>query len=427
MVLLIPPSLPVTNVLIVPYHIANASGLSNNQIADYVGAVGYNYMVGGVCAGLGYGLCLTLIVTALRILWPRQKSHRWLLLVMTCLLFVSSTGFFISKVSQALISLRFAINPSSDSVTDIFTQTNQDIHRAELAVTVFQELNFIAGDAIVVWRAVILSSRSKMISVGLWLLMFASFVLSIFDVIFYLVRILNNSWQQHTIQLGAIDAATMFASFGVNLISTMVIVYQAWGLHSLHRDIEKPIFPSRIFKVLLLLIECGATFCVLQLLNALATVVNDVSYSTPVVTGYKLYEIVIQVFTPFFAAMLPCLILIILATQKSAIDNSVVFGSTNYMELDSDEGRRRGESWWWILAQETSVLKEREIRRVNPRGTLNKGHSFNLRPKSHLPVDGESLSYVKHGRVPKGLLDCIFVNPVLYQISIGKRELYMER
>lgn len=111
------------------------------------------------------GLCLTILVNAIQVLWyarspiilflhhipflclivrsRRAMTHR-VLLTLTALLFISSTGFFISKVAEALTSLKFAIHPSStagESATEIFTATNQEIHRAELAVTVFQEMN----------------------------------------------------------------------------------------------------------------------------------------------------------------------------------------------------------------------------------------------------------------------------------------------
>lgn len=47
---------PVTKTLFVPYYISNASNLTDSVIAEYIGAVGYSFIVAGIASGLCYGI-----------------------------------------------------------------------------------------------------------------------------------------------------------------------------------------------------------------------------------------------------------------------------------------------------------------------------------------------------------------------------------
>ncbi|KAF9255302.1 hypothetical protein L218DRAFT_1008725 [Marasmius fiardii PR-910] len=249
-----------------------------------------------------------------------SKSARFLL-SLTYLTLLSTTGQFISNTGQTLTGLSWSQELGGTiSYIDRMAESALKAQPYGIASLAFQVLNFFAGDVIVVWRACILWYNSKFVRYVLCLLLAGSAGQS------------GNGFLKG-------DAASMFVSLGVNLAATTCIIVKAWKYRQSIRvmtvhDTSRKNVP---FRILLSLVECGLFYCAVQIANGVLTIVGD----APSVFG----RAVVSQFTEFFAGTYSALVISIIASQRSIIENSsvIVEGSDRQpVTGDIEKGRCSG-------------------------------------------------------------------------------------
>ncbi|KAE9404091.1 hypothetical protein BT96DRAFT_917066 [Gymnopus androsaceus JB14] len=130
-------------------------------------------------------------------------------------------------------------------------------------------ITLLISDAIVTWRACVVWPTTRLVWYMLIAIMIGNIAINIAGCIV-----------QDTVLdfLGPIslDLACLFISFGVNLIATLAIGLKVWYHHhatqALYSNRKQKFSPTS--RILLLLVESGALFCILQLLIAILTVLG---------------------------------------------------------------------------------------------------------------------------------------------------------
>ncbi|KAE9407054.1 hypothetical protein BT96DRAFT_174702 [Gymnopus androsaceus JB14] len=146
------------------------------------------------------------------------------------------------------------------------------------------------GDAIVSWRACAVWPGAKMIKFLLISLMLGNIIINLADC---LIDDLNLPLLGS--QLLSIDFAATFVSFGVNLTATLTIALKFWYHYRTTRPLysnTKQSFSPGI-RILLLLVESGALFCIAQLFIAILTVFDTHAIeNSPLDIAYRVLNFV---------------------------------------------------------------------------------------------------------------------------------------
>ncbi|KAH0580734.1 hypothetical protein H2248_002221 [Termitomyces sp. 'cryptogamus'] len=133
--------------------------------------------------------------------------------------------------------------------------TNNRIHSWSIASNAFETIPLVANDGLIIWRAWVIFSKTRWVLytlVILWLMTAGAIIGA--SITFYLDTV--SEILQYT-GLGL--------TLGTNLLATSFIGYVLWG----HRKVFKNLPPhlqgrSKVWNVLILLVETGFMYCVLQ-------------------------------------------------------------------------------------------------------------------------------------------------------------------
>ncbi|KIK62080.1 hypothetical protein GYMLUDRAFT_73036 [Collybiopsis luxurians FD-317 M1] len=309
-----------------------SSTVSNNQVADEIGFSAYFDVVYVLGASLFYGLSLPVFALSINVLRYRARNSKPVrfLLLLTYLTLFSVTGQFVTNVGETLTGLAWSQSPSdSISYLDRMAKSALRAQPYGIASLVFQVLNFFAGDAIVVWRASVLWSDSKIVRYTLCLLLAGSAAASIYDVTNFSIILTSNKGESGNGFLKG-DAASMFVSLTVNLAATSCIMIKAWLFRQSIKDTmsQDKVNKNVPFRILLSLVECGLFYCAAQVANGILTVVGN----APSVFG----RAIVAQFTEFFAGTYSALVISIIASQRSILENSSVMDGSGREPITRD-------------------------------------------------------------------------------------------
>ncbi|KAJ3721176.1 hypothetical protein C8R42DRAFT_80601 [Lentinula raphanica] len=331
---------------------------SENDVADQIGSSAYFEVVYILGASLFYGLSIPIFALAINILRlrARNSSTTNYLLIFLYLTFFLVTGQFISNVGDTLSELSWSQSPSSSiSYLDRMDEASFKAQPYGIASLIFQVLNFFSGDAIVVWRATVFWSTSRAVRYILYLLLAGSAAASIYDVTNFTVILIGNKGTasgSNGFLRG--DAASMFCSLAVNIVATSCIMVKAWFFRQSIRDImtRDKVNRHAPFRILLSLVECGLLYCAAQATSGILTVDNN----GPSVFG----RAILAQFTVFFAGTHMALVISIIASQRSILENSpAVFNDGNREPAqDVERAAGRGKPCTMQFARRSDLSRE---------------------------------------------------------------------
>ncbi|KAG7097994.1 hypothetical protein E1B28_005302 [Marasmius oreades] len=227
----------------------------------------------GVISETGlWGVYLVLFSWAMKLQLTRSKLRNRaniLIIVVTLVLFLSSTALWAMNVSQFAMAMQgFFFKYPDLGLLDRWLAFNADIVGFGLPMEALFLINMLVGDSVVIWRAWVLCQNTrlqKFVYIPIVMLL-ASFVFSVIA----LNCLSSNGYGDHS----SIPAGSKACRWGepiawgislaTNAVSTSFIAVRAWQ----HRQFMKLDFAarrSRSQKVLIILVESGFVYCLFWL------------------------------------------------------------------------------------------------------------------------------------------------------------------
>ncbi|KAF5369135.1 hypothetical protein D9757_011082 [Collybiopsis confluens] len=270
----------------------------------------------------GYGLAALGSLIVIRTInldnaksWREPKSIQLLcsLIILSCF-----TGYIILQAAHAFIAIKAGIGGNPVSLAMLLTDDIQLFLNATI---------ILVGDFVICWRAWVLLSEDKFWRYFLALAMIINIGINIADPVYDV----PNMKSELKGVFNVLDWLSVACSSIVNLIATSLIAWKAWSHYRLSR--ETSIWrvgrqSHRARWVLLLIIESGALFLVLQLF-ALATETGS-SFSGSTFDKDLTFVTVAKVAGSLWnvsAALYPLAIIILVHTNNSPIEETYYAGT----------------------------------------------------------------------------------------------------
>ncbi|KAJ6600750.1 hypothetical protein B0H10DRAFT_2196342 [Mycena sp. CBHHK59/15] len=232
-----------------------------------------------------------------------------ILLASMLLLFVSSTAQFVGDMILNVEQIRGYLMWTDVPLADrrgLWLQKYEPAYVLEKWPT----LNFMISDLIVIWRASVMYSRRRWWQVALWTVAFADVV--IWAYAFALTsRDAEQRSRNPTIDQNLVTVS-LFISLGTNLLGTGVMAVKGWRHRRLMAQMSFVEWKGEVTRILLLLVETGAIWAVIQLVVCILLQIDKVA-----LTPFDLATAVIQKAEIYLAAILPTATVIIVRLHRS--------------------------------------------------------------------------------------------------------------
>ncbi|KAJ3923538.1 hypothetical protein F5877DRAFT_74235 [Lentinula edodes] len=311
-----------------------------------------------ICTCTFYGIYLLATSIAFYLLFRKgtRGGPRKILLACLVLLLLTYTWAFVVKCAANLVNIQAAL-VQNQSGGDLTTQ----IDNAAIAVLPYQymiawpvTLNLIISDCIVTWRAWVIWTGSKPIRGCLLILASASFAVNIVDCIFDDIA-LKSFWAT-----SAWDTAAAFLSFGLNLVATLLIALRVWQYHQVmkswvnhHRTYAE--------NILLVLVESGAVYCVLQFVYSMLILFSARSPGgvTPLFIATSMvieWFLAASASIPSSSALYPVSVIIIVKLEWSPLDYTL----RNTYASNDEAGNHRARVSSLKFAQDTQLERSQK-------------------------------------------------------------------
>ncbi|THU79374.1 hypothetical protein K435DRAFT_845485, partial [Dendrothele bispora CBS 962.96] len=201
---------------------------------------------------LGVQVTLSIVVLCVFVVqdFPLSKS-RLALLFVTIVMFLASFSSLVMITEDIMIQLSLAgyNPPDSREVIPLVT-------RLRIGLDLITRLNYIMGDTVVVWRAWVLFPQRLVVRVTLSICLLGSFVGAFLDIGLLAKVVLKNiSYTGNKTDIIILVVPLIFTNF----TATTLIGFKTWHhFQSIQKNLSATNrSPSRVLKILLLLIESG--------------------------------------------------------------------------------------------------------------------------------------------------------------------------
>ncbi|KAJ3864234.1 hypothetical protein EV359DRAFT_81633 [Lentinula novae-zelandiae] len=302
-----------------------------------------------ICTCTFYGIYLLATSIAFYLLFRKgtRGVARKILLACLVLLLLTYTWAFVVKCAANLVNIQGAL-VENQSGGDLTTQ----IDNATIAVLPYQYMiawpvtlnpsdagfELIISDCIVTWRAWVIWTGSKPIRGCLLIFASASFVVNIVDCIFDDIA-LKSFWAT-----SAWDTAAAFLSFGLNLVATLLIALRVWQYRQVMKSwVNHP--RTYAENILLVLVESGAVYCVLQFVYSMLILFSERSPGG-----------VTPLFIATSMALYPVSVIIIVNLEWSPLDYTL----RNTYASNEESGNHRARISSLKFAQETQLERSQK-------------------------------------------------------------------
>ncbi|KAK7450587.1 hypothetical protein VKT23_012896 [Stygiomarasmius scandens] len=291
----------------------------DNVLLSHVGTVNINNFIANTCQMFSYGIFVLLSSFALNFLL-RKRLHskaQKILFILTVYLTLSYSSFIAITIAEFVVAVRTVLQTNFDlPLAPRLQLSNLKVVRLVKYVNWSQTLNVLCGDSVVVWRAwAIWNGDNLFVNFGLTITMLANIIINIYSAAIYEPLV------EPTATDNAMSVAAVFLSFGVNFLATSLIYLKAW-LHRRTKKVafkEKNVRRSDVDQVLLLIIESGAVYCVVQLvypvLNSILLYSPETAPDSPLVTA-------VNVFGPIYSGITviyPMAVIILIHSRRSVV------------------------------------------------------------------------------------------------------------
>ncbi|KAE9394769.1 hypothetical protein BT96DRAFT_178689 [Gymnopus androsaceus JB14] len=271
--------------------------------------------------------------------------------ILTLLTFLSTTLFWTMYIAEYTATVRLNLYSNFDvSIVDRAAVASRQAIRFAMVILWPQLINFMVGDAIVVWRVWVLYSERKYVRISLVVL----WVLTCLSYTAY------TGWRQHLMIINGTGAFDTIAenlqvicfsmSCGTNIIGTCLIGLKAWEFRRYIRMNTGGKGKSTVIQRCLdLMTETGILYCILQftflMLNSIQSSNNEPSGGAMDIATHLMIEaaIVIGAIYPILTVILVSQSRSIAATPharepgstgSSANDPSIQFGTNSITTVD---------------------------------------------------------------------------------------------
>ncbi|KAE9385935.1 hypothetical protein BT96DRAFT_928572 [Gymnopus androsaceus JB14] len=267
------------------------------------------YVIGAVMYGLYlaiFAVCLGMILTR-----PRKSRASKALLVAILLLFVATTAYFIIQTIGLLGLIDVYLREPHIPLPDRFEQYKLQFSVMAL-LSGWPMINWIISDLIVLWHTWVLYPGNTAVRVSVGIFAAANTALWISQNTLTDVDILKNTLLPEV--EGQMSLASRCMSLGTNALGTAFIAWKAWRHYRMMKGI--PTRLTDVTRILIILVESGLIFVVIQLLMAILNSLqgNLDGANTPPVT---LASMAITNASIYLGAILPTLTVIIVWSNKS--------------------------------------------------------------------------------------------------------------
>ncbi|KAE9406635.1 hypothetical protein BT96DRAFT_915322 [Gymnopus androsaceus JB14] len=216
-------------------------------------------------------------------------------ILLGCMIIVvlMSTWNYIVNTAGVAIAIQFEfIKPSNEGLEGGFIAANVATKPWEAQSSWPATITLLISDAIVTWRACVVWPTTRLVWYMLIAIMIGNIGVNIAGCIVEDIVL-------DFLSPISLDLACLFISLGVNFIATLAIGLKVWYHHhatqTLYSNRKQKFSPTS--RILLLFVESGALFCILQLLIAILTVLGT---NAPLLSPL---ESTFRIITEFFTGM----------------------------------------------------------------------------------------------------------------------------
>ncbi|KAF5346140.1 hypothetical protein D9758_009981 [Tetrapyrgos nigripes] len=195
----------------------------------------------------------------------RNSKGRRVLLAVVWFMFINAT-----IVGMVYISF-FIMGIDLLQTTKPNPPTTADFDRLYIVLTCFGNINYILGDAIVVWRAWVLYSQNMTVRASLAFCMIGSFVATIIDVVISIREVPRT----HEEREGLGTLGFFLPLLATNLVATSLVAYRVWQHRAWWSELASATRisgASMSEKILVIILESGILFIfywIIAMLSAL--------------------------------------------------------------------------------------------------------------------------------------------------------------
>ncbi|KAJ7572225.1 hypothetical protein C8J56DRAFT_1175716 [Mycena floridula] len=207
---------------------------------------------------------------------------------------------------------------------DRLTTIEKHAFNVDAVYGIMNVLMLIPGDCIVIWRAHVVWTRSKITTAIPVLFLFGwiiNFPIFVVCSIKHGDDIDSNAFGPAACL--ATSASALVLSFCANISATLMIFYTAWSYYASQRDLRTSAAPlrrsSQVARILLLLVESGFAYFLLMILSIALTLVPIPDYGP----SYLVEAVLSSILTPHCAAMVPTLTILLVDLYGSFEEYSV--------------------------------------------------------------------------------------------------------
>ncbi|KAF7354106.1 Deoxyribose-phosphate aldolase [Mycena venus] len=240
---------------------------------------------------------------------PMSSLGSRLLLSAMLLLCLSSTAQYVADMMLSLEQMQAYLTLTSVPLADrrtVWLRTHAGLYMAQRWPTAF---NFVISDLIVIWRASVIYPLCRWIRVSMWSLGLADIAVWLCAASMTSRDAIKRSQDPSTDE--TINTVALCVSLATNLVGTGAIGVKAWNQRKCMRRHEG-MWGSPVSRVLLLLVETGGFWAMVQLVFSVLQQVNN-GENAPV----DLATAVMARIATYLAAILPTATVIIARSQRS--------------------------------------------------------------------------------------------------------------
>jgi len=239
---------------------------------------------------------------------PVSSLGSRLLLCAMLLLFLSSTAQYVIDMTLSLEQMQAYLTATSVALADrrtVWLQTHEGLYMAQRWPTAF---NFVISDLIVIWRASVIYPLSNWIRISLWSVGLADIGVWLCAASMTSRDAIKRSQDPSTDE--TINTVANCVSLATNLIGTGAIGVKTWNQRKFRQHVGMS--RSNVPRVLLLLVETGGFWAMVQLVFSVLQLINN-GENAPL----DLVTAVMARIATYLAAILPTATVVIARSQRS--------------------------------------------------------------------------------------------------------------
>ncbi|KAI5888217.1 uncharacterized protein SCHCODRAFT_02636069 [Schizophyllum commune H4-8] len=254
-----------------------------------------------------YGIQVALFVGAAAAI-SRKEGRIWILVVSVITVFLCSSTQAASSITTYWLQMPGVGGGHGDEST-----TALDV--IEILSDTSYHISYLLGDALVVWRAWVIWSESKLVRGILIACMFCTLAGLSVDLVVDL-----KSWLDDK----ALNAPMIVAMLLTNAVATALVGVRVW---TYRRDIAAALGPvtfgNRVGSLLMLLLESGLLYCAIWVtIFVLEVGVGSMPWSTNILVSGALH---------LFATAYPTLVILLVTTQQHLTVKSMMANQSSFL------------------------------------------------------------------------------------------------